>query len=419
MTEGDKRQPVRPHYDAVVDLLDGGDHGVANALVKCCYTLDGPDGGLVAATAEPLLHDVRDPEAEAQYQAGSDFYPHKEATDVVLRGQAYNPRPAPYGEVVLRVGRAEKRVAVFGRRFARRHGDTFQFDDPEPFSEICLGWGNTYGGMDSAVLPEPEELEGLLWPALLESDNPGLYPRNPFGKGYVVLPRPDQELELPNLEDPQDLLTPERLAVGDPRRWYLQPLPWGLDWVHPMTFPRYTLYQGHVDAWYPGPEDRQMPEVARGYHPAGYRGMMTQRPVDAGPHPSFFQEASAGLVLRDVEPGTPVVLEGVHPEHHRLRFTVPDSPDIELVVAGDRQRVRPRLHHLVCLPETLQVQLVYGASRPMPSTYLPGIHREIPLAVCVDGDDPVRYPTPPNWHDHSPQVPRAFEAAGERKKTRW
>ena len=81
--------------------------------------------------------------------------------------------------------------------------------------------------------------------------------------------------------------------------------------------------------------------------------------------------------------------------------------------------VADRDNHLirkVSADGTVTTFAVYGASRPMPRTYLPGIHREIPLAVCVDGDDPVRYPTPPNWHNQSPRVPRAFEAARERKK---
>ena len=34
-----------------------------------------------------------------------------------------------------------------------------------------------------------------------------------------------EDLPLPNIEDPQDLLTPERLFIEEPDRWHLQPLP--------------------------------------------------------------------------------------------------------------------------------------------------------------------------------------------------
>ena len=38
---------------------------------------------------------------------------------------------------------------------------------------------------------------------------------------------------MPNLEDPDDLLT-ERLLTGDPQLWYRQPLLACCDWLHPI-----------------------------------------------------------------------------------------------------------------------------------------------------------------------------------------
>jgi hypothetical protein len=47
------------------------------------------------------------------------------------------------------------------------------------------------------------------------------YPRNDRGRG-VALRNVRERIEglaLPNLEDPEDRITPERLVIGDPDRW--------------------------------------------------------------------------------------------------------------------------------------------------------------------------------------------------------
>ncbi len=101
--------------------------------------------------------------------------------------------------------------------------------------------------------------------AAAEADHPGVYPRNPWGKGYVVRPGPWDDVWVPNLEEPSDLLSADRLVVGDPTLWYRQPLPWYLGPVPVLTFPRYTHLVADTDAWFPGPQDESMPEVRRGY----------------------------------------------------------------------------------------------------------------------------------------------------------
>ena len=251
-----------------------------------------------------------------------------------------------------------------------------------------------YGGVDLRVQLAEEERGDLMMLFFLQSDHPGLYPRNPAGKGYQVLPGEVEDLELPNLEDPDDQLTAERLVTLDPRRWYRQPLPWHLDWVDPTTFPRCVFFRPGTDVWFPGPEDRALPEVARGYLAPGFRASMEGRRPEQGPAPRFFQEASAGLVVAGLRGGEPVRLSGVHPERPSLAFSLPPPPRLELSVEGDRQAVVPRLHQLVCRPEEETVTLVYGARRPLPRPFVPGVHARIPVALSVDGGAPIRYVPP-------------------------
>ena len=68
-------------------------------------------------------------------------------------------------------------------------------------------------------------------------------PRNPLGRGFAVARRADvlDGLELPNIEDPADLLTPERLCAGEYANWPNQPKPAGLGWAPKTSLPRAAL----------------------------------------------------------------------------------------------------------------------------------------------------------------------------------
>ncbi len=90
------------------------------------------------------------------------------------------------------------------------------------------------------------------------------YPRNPVGRGLVLQDPADRTVQLPNFEDPNDLLTPERLILGDVKRWSRQPLPQGLGWFAKTWYPRMSfvgVIPGFVDA------DEIMPEEALGLVP--------------------------------------------------------------------------------------------------------------------------------------------------------
>ena len=185
-----------------------------------------------------------------------------------------------------------KRIAVFGdRQVSWESSGRVRFGLPAPFETMPVTWERAFGGCDFRVpLPEPLT-DGLK--IQLHHDHPGLYPRNPFGRGYAVLPDPVDDFFLPNLEDPDDLLADGRLITGDPRLWYTRPLPWTFDWMHPVAFPRY-LYMGlDADAWFPGPQDRTLPEVARGYLRESYRDDFKRNPQQ------FIERWLAGAVVAD------------------------------------------------------------------------------------------------------------------------
>ncbi len=391
--ETDERTPARDTYDAEIDVMPNpGEPGRAHAWVKQTYDLAG--GGCRAAEPEPLLHDLRDPNLQPRIVAGTDFFWFKEATDVVVRGSAFaQTSGVRQMEVVAQVGASQKRVAVFGPRAVTWGGDGRPvIGAPEPFEAVPMTWDHAYGGVDARVVPE--DLDDPMTRLMLDVDLPGLYPRNAAGYGYLVDPEPIDDVLMPQLEDPDDLLTAERLVVGDARRWYMQPLPWCLDWVHPETFPRKVLFAAAADAWYPGPEDASLPEVRRGYLMEGYRSQMEQHGLERGPHPSFCQGASHGMVFTDLQPNTPISIKGMHPDRSEVSFSLPAPPRLEITVEGDRQAVQPRLHSVVIRPAEERLTMTYAADRPLTRPLIPGVHGKIPVSLTVDGDAPVDYETP-------------------------
>ncbi|HVY48255.1 MAG TPA: DUF2169 domain-containing protein [Minicystis sp.] len=314
----------------------------------------------------------------------------KDRTDVVALGSAFAPGGRPVHETSIRVasGDADKRVAVFGRRRVRWSGSRPLFDAPEPFTEVVLDNRNAYGGIDLRVpVPPPSTIEEM---ARLLGHYPGLYPRNPVGKGYVVVPQP-VEAELPQLENPDDLLSPDRLVVGDASRWWQQPMPWNVGFTELAMFPR--LLPLGASPWFAAPDDARLDEVRRGILPAGYASTGTL------PRSVLTQEGSAGLVFDELAAGTPLLCEGMHPEGGVVRWRLPAAPRCRITVEQTVHEVTPRLTLVRLLPAVGRMDLTYAARAPLHRAFIPRVHKHIPIAVAVEGFDPFRYEAPPTLHE--------------------
>jgi uncharacterized protein DUF2169 len=389
------RTPATERYDAIVDFETSLETAPTSAygLVKLTYDIGA--GTCTPAPAEPLFHDLRDPNITPRLSSGSDFWPQKAGTDVVVTGNACHRGAvqATKTQVVLEVGPLAKTVAVFGRRVVRRGpGGAVVFSEPEPFTELPVVNANAYGGWDARVPMQPSS--ELIDVMARQFDHPGIYPRNLFGKGYVVIPElPENEVELPNLEDPHDLLTPERFFVRDPKLWYRQPLPWCLDWSAPTMFHRYAWLG--ADAWFPAPADDLLPEVRRGFLPPRYREAASALDGGVGAPLPFLQEASLGMVVHGLREGTRIAVSGMNPELPSLSFALPAAPRLAFTLGDDWTPVAPRLHSVLVLPGRKKLQLLYGATyAPLARRYVPGVHAKIPLALRIDEQTIIPYLPP-------------------------
>lgn len=393
------RKPSRERYDAVVGLEPAPQSipDFAFGLVKYTYMVD--NGRTVLSEPEPLLHDVWGSLSgaiplEPRLPAGSDFWFQKAATDVVVRGSAYSPGGAPIERAIasVSIGPLEKELAVFGHReVSWRRDGTPVFSSPEPVDSVPLLYQLAYGGLDARVSIGDDERAAYNAQvrAGLAYDHPGLYPRNPVGKGYLVYPGPVDRLELPNLEDPGDLLTPERLVSGGPELWYKQPLPWCFEWCVASVFPR-CRFLG-TEPWFPAPDGPDLPEVSRGFFPSGVPGRTRGSPDVLG----YLQEASLGMSVSQPLAGLPVCVRGMNPEHSVITFTVPPPPRVAFEVDSRREAVAARATNLVIYPSEKRLTVTYAAvTSALPRGFVPGVHRDIPIALWVDDDAPLRYEAP-------------------------
>lgn len=274
----------------------------------------------------------------------SDMLPVKEATDVVLRGSAHARARTSELHVGLAVSGFARRLRVCGERQIEvsASGEP-RFSSPAPFERVELGHALAYGGYDAHAHdlldpppppPAGSPLDHDLGPDLRLAQPPPrypgvfAYPRNHAGVGYFidVDRRRADGAALPQIEDPEDLLTPARLFVPSPTAWIDAPIPGSFGWVAPAWYPRIIRCVGALlpcDA-----PTRPLREAALG-DGDDLRG---DDPFPPGMvHPRAMQGAAPGLARERLRGDEPVVLENLHPQQAELRFRLPgELPRIQM-----------------------------------------------------------------------------------------
>jgi hypothetical protein len=292
----------------------------------------------------------------------SDHVPFKPATDVVVRAQACTRGDQPEQELLVSivVGLARKDVLVIGdRRAEHRPGRLPVFTDPLPFRLLPMRYEYAYGGVD--VRSDPAMACA--------------YARNHLGRGFVVqnLAAAVDGLVLPNIEAPDDRLTPERLCCGHFMYWERQPIPDGIGWFSKYWQPRAAL-AGVM------PGDRKLEAELRrafaGAVPATQRADYAKTGL---PYMNFdfFNGASRGLVRPFLQPGERIAFRNLHPAGDVVGALPLDFPIISLDLgegaaetkAGVLQTVMVRL-------DALEMDLVWRAAFAYPGLdFLPRLRR--------------------------------------------
>lgn len=274
----------------------------------------------------------------------SEVAPFKAASDVVIIGRAYAPAGQTVQSMVAgaRVGERKKLLRITGDRFCHwRAEGAPAFSDPLPFAEMPLRYDLAYGGRDEISDPSI----------------PFFYPRNDMGKGVALrnLEQVVQGLALPNIEDPDDLLTPERVVIEDPARWITQPLPAGLGWRQRTWYPRSALLGSLPPFMRPGDVSA---EERMGLLPADHVALAKQFKLP--PYEARFNNgASLGLIFTTLKGDEEVGLRGLTPGG-ALDFKLPgDVPRIALDIGAGARELEPRIHTVSIRPDDMELDIIW------------------------------------------------------------
>lgn len=346
---------TKPDY-ALMPGQDGNGEPIFSLLVKRTYDIR-PGQAAVRAAEDRVLQQI-----DAYYDMGdaqtstvqfeADIAPWKSHTDVVFIGKAMAPggKPAFSMDVGIQVeGVGAKIVRVIGNRnCVYQAGRPPLFTDPKPFLEMEIRYDLAYGGKDKRSIP----------------GTPFHYPRNDMGKGLVVKNRKEtvDGLELPNLEDPADLLTPERLVLEELEAWHRMPMPQGLGWSQRTWYPR-SFFAGVAPGYIlPGTVTK---EEYLGYVQKDHIALARQLKLP-GFHPRFMQGASPGLSFPRMGGGETIKLKGLTPEGI-MQFRLPgEKPKMILDIGFGPKDLDPVLHTVCVRGEDMQLDLVWRGSQPYP-----------------------------------------------------
>lgn len=362
--------PTAPEYAEQFTVVSGkSDTGASifSVLVKRTYDIVPNQRASRSNRVNPLIKideyfDRGDPEwATVKYE--TDLVPYKVATDLVVIGKAYAPlgKPAAQSDVSVEIVGIKKTIRVSGdRHCVYRANGSPKFTEPIPFTEMELRYERAYGGKDTTSNP----------------DIPFFYPRNTMGTGVVIKNTPVtvDGLNLPNIEAPDDLLTPERVVLGEPERWNEQPLPTGFGWFQRTWYPRCSFVgamPGYVNI------DTPLREEKLGLVPKGQIALSKQFKLPSF-DVRFNNGASLGLVFPHFAGTETFRLTNLTPTG-LLNFQLPgEMPHVVLDIGLGENELKPVLHSVCVRLEEMQVDLVWRGALEYPGIdWLPEMKRMV------------------------------------------
>ncbi len=360
---------------------------VLSVLAKRTYTLS-PEKPCVPSKEQLALRTapIFDAARRNLFVADVETYPFKHLTDVIVHGHAYAHGECTSVRAEVKVGPFTKTLDVMGdRRCSRGTDGQLRFSRPERFERMPLSYDRAYGGWDEAA----EKRHGHPWARLgpylhentdLAAYSPFVYPRNRHGRGYLLEATREglDALLLPNLEDPADRLTAERLVVGDPRRWHEMPLPACTTWMPPSYFGR-GAFLGMRPFWQPLPDG--LPEFERALLPREVSSidLAAGDPLVV----RYTNGASLGLQVPYLRPGDVLTLRNLHATAPLLTIALPDDAP-KIFVDGRNGKLTataPVIHHVEIEPDAQRLSIVWRGHAPALRPYLPEELTTMPFRV--------------------------------------
>jgi hypothetical protein len=243
----------------------------------------------------------------------------------------------------------QKVLQVFGDRMTRlNERGALVFTDPVPFDTKEIRYEFAYGGID----------------VFSDKNVPYPYPRNPLGRGFAISQCPEvvDNLDLPNIEDAANPLTPERLCIGEYAKWEDQPMPAGLGWFPRTSLPR-ARFAGVM------PADKALEQELRQAYaklvPADQREAYVNNALPTMDF-RFFSGASPGLSMPYLTGDEMIETLNLSPEG-RLTFFLPDErPRIGLDIGGGMEGLETVIQTVLVRMEEQQIDIVWRGALAYP-----------------------------------------------------
>lgn len=218
---------------------------ILGVVAKVRYKIEG--GRCVSPGEAKLLDEPKFSDDGFVMEEEADLFADKLGADFFIKGKVYGKGRAIVDAEVEIAGR-KARWRVTGDRVVEADGaDGIRFSTPQPIEEIEISYRNAYGGIaEHAEKTMKPSWDDVFPPYSVPDDvkqpwsSPFGYPRNPAGKGYVI----GKGIEcavgvaLPNIENADALLTPEKLICPDLLSWPLMPMPAAVGPMSYEWFPR-------------------------------------------------------------------------------------------------------------------------------------------------------------------------------------
>ncbi len=362
---------------------------VVGVVAKRTYRVEG--GRCVVDDEQvPLVEEMLLGEDEITLEHDLDPAMNRREVDIVVQGNAYTNQSGRRAcDLTVGVGEFSRTLRVFGdRRCGLDSSGKIRFDEPSVFESLPLSWNLAYGGVDEVARQKLGDPVEEFCKEIREPYDPVggafAYPRNPVGKGYLIEATEEAlaACALPNFEFIEDLLTPERLALGSFLAWPRAPEVASLGWLSYAFFPRSAMvglpplaYDEELCA--PG----AFPEVVRGFlkEATVAQDVGQEERLDLG----FAQQAAVGMRTREVLPGQQVMLRHLHPrmkewaftlstERPRMMLHMPDAAPAELT---------PVIRTVLFLPEEERVCVTFVGEQREELPIGPGKESKISFAV--------------------------------------
>lgn len=360
--------------DNIVQQISGKDHKgrfILSLIAKRTYAINSDGTCTLSNEQTPLSQDIKFhnefPEIIAQ---DSDLYHYKPFTDIIIKGKARSAKKTNSFIASVQLAKLNLNLNIIGNRKAYLNkSNKIVFSEAETISEIPLEYNHAYGGKDLlAEKPLREKLENddsLKFTKdilnLLEG-SPYRYPRNPSGKGYIIEPTNEaiENLELPNIENQEQLLTSDNLICKRVEEWYKMPVPIGTNWVSPGWFPRvgyYGLYQ------LPKNIDDSLYEIKKGWSDLNLLNSKF-RIKEAQFNFRFCNGASLGLQSKHLVGGEHCMLINIHPKKQEFVIKLPsDRPEMKVDGRnGKLLKVNPRIQTVIIEPETNKLSIIWSGN---------------------------------------------------------